>query len=180
MKKSWKKLSSKIVHKNPWYYIRQDKVIRPNGEKGEYYVVVKSAAVFIIAMNDKNEVYLVELYRYANSVYSIEIPGGGSENQKPLVAAKRELLEETGIKAKKWKLLGRFQTANGFLDQYSYVFLAQGLKETANNKEKEEGIQKVIKVPIKKVWNMIKDGKITDGQTIAAFALASNELGKKF
>jgi len=96
MKNNWKKLSSRTVFKNPYYQIRRDYVIKPNGTKGFYDVIIRHPSVFIVAVNKKREACLIELYRYTNQINSLEIPAGNSEGQPPLVAAKKELLEETG------------------------------------------------------------------------------------
>lgn len=167
-KNPWKTLSSKTALKNKWVNISEHKVIRPDGKKGEYFVVRKNPAVFVVSLTPKKEVYLIGLWRYPTNLYSIEVPGGGAEKQKPLVAAKRELREEAGIQAKKWQLVGKFQSFNGMSDELSYTFIAQDLSFTAENEQLEEGIAEVIKVPLKKALRMIKSGKITDGQTIAS------------
>ncbi len=172
MKNPWKKLSSKTVHKNNWYSVRQDKVITPNGKKGVWNVVVLPPAVYVIALNQKNEIYLIKLYRYTTNTTSIELPGGGSENQKPLLAAKRELREEAGLTGKRWSLVGKFQAFAGISDEIGYVYVAQDLSILADNEQAEEGIEQVMTVPIKKAYKMIESGEITDAQTIAALSLA--------
>lgn len=177
MKKPWKTISSKIVYKNPYYYIRKDKVIKPDGKKGFYDVVVKPSSVFIVAMNDKGEVAMVKLYRYTNSVFSLEIPAGSSDDQKPLVAAKRELQEETGLIARKWKMMGKFQTANGIMQQMEYLYLATELKQTPNDNKAEEGISKVQFIPIRMALRMILEHKITDIQTTNALLMVAVKLG---
>jgi 8-oxo-dGTP pyrophosphatase MutT (NUDIX family) len=172
----WKKLDGKVVHKNPWFYVRTDKVIRPDGSEGEYHVVVSPPAVFIVALDEEQNVYLVGQHRYPTDVYSIEIPAGGSEDEDPLEAAKRELQEEAGVTARNWKKLGEFQTASGFSSEISYVFLATGLEQAATDKQAVEGIDNVMKVSLKESFAMIKRGEITNGQTIAALMSAAVEL----
>lgn len=77
MKKIWRKISSKIIHKNPWWEVVEDDVIIPNGEKGKYYYVDGADSVMIVA-SDKDEIYLVGQTRYlVNNFYSWEIIGGG-------------------------------------------------------------------------------------------------------
>ena len=177
MKKNpWRKLSSKTVYKNPWYSVRQDMVIRPDGKNGEYNVVVTHPGVYIVALNTKKEIYLVGLHRYTTNMYSLEVPAGSSDGQKPLVAAKRELREEAGLKAAQWKQIGTFQTANGFAEEMGYVFLAQELIEISQNEQLEEGIQEVVKVPFNKALKMVETGEITDGQTIVAITLAKSYI----
>jgi len=89
---NWKKLSSKVIHENPYYSVREDDVIKPDGSKGTYNVVVTKGAVFIVALDDERNVYLERLHRYTNNNQSIEIPAGGTDGEDHLTAAKRELL----------------------------------------------------------------------------------------
>lgn len=177
MKKKWKRLSSKIAHKNPYYYVRQDKVIRPDGKQGEYFVVVRPVSVFIVAVNDKNEVYLIKLHRYTTGLESLEIPAGSSDGQNPLKAAKRELQEETGLLAKKWKLLGKFQAANGILNQIEYLYLATELVEGKKDSKTEEGITIAKPVPFRKALKLIRENKISDIQSVSGLLMAAGELG---
>ena len=154
-------------------------MIKPDGSKGFYDVVVRKPSVFIVALNEKQEVCLVHLFRYTTQQFSLEIPAGNSDGEKPLVAAKRELLEETGMKAKSWKLLGTFQMANGISDQMANIFLARELIQKKKNSQVEEGIDHTQFVSMKKIFQMIKDGKITDLETVTAFFLAKAELATK-
>jgi len=176
MKNPWKKLSSKIVHKNKWYKVRQDKVIMPDGTMGEYNVVMRPPSVFMIALDNQGRVCLINLYRYTTNRMSLEIPAGNTEGQRPLAAARRELQEETGLVAKKWKLLAKFQIANGVLDGIGWVYLATDLKQTGKHRRREEGIKEIKWISFKKVWGLIRAGKINDSQTITALHYAALEL----
>jgi 8-oxo-dGTP pyrophosphatase MutT (NUDIX family) len=172
----WKKHSSRIVHRNPWFYVRQDKVTRPDGLPGFYNVVVSPTSVFIVALDKDLTVYLIKLFRYPTQQYSIEIPAGNSDGQPPLIAAKRELQEEAGLIAKKWRLLGKLQSANGMMSERMAVYLASNLKHTKTNQNAEEGIARVFKVPIRKAFDMVRQGEITCAQTAAALMLAAQHL----
>ena len=95
------------VYENPWISVREDSVIRPDGEPGIYGVVhYKNTAVGVLPVED-DHVYLVGQYRYPLERYSWEIPEGGCpEDEEPLRAAQRELREETGLEARNWRRLG--------------------------------------------------------------------------
>lgn len=173
----WKRVSSKIVHQNPWYYIRQDAVVKPNGALGEYFVVVSHPSVIIVACDRKNCVCIIRQHRYPTNQISLEVPVGGSDGQPPLIAARRELQEETGFIAKKWQRIGQLQTAGGFLSEIMHVYLATELQQTKKHNKTEEGIQSVRMIPLHQTLRMVKLGKITSSQTASALLLAALELG---
>lgn len=173
----WKTLKSQVPYKNQWFIVRENKVVKPNGEKGVYFYVETKPSVFIVALTEKEEVYLIKLWRYPTRQLSTELPGGNTDGMSPLMAAKKELWEETGIKAGKWIKLGRYQVWNGAASELAYTFIARDLKQTGTNQADEEGISDIIKVPFRKALKMIREGKITDSQTIVALSQAALKLG---
>ena len=172
----WKTLDSTVVHKNKWYSVRKDTVITPSGLQGEYNVVVGNDAVFIVALDEHENVCLVGLYRYPTNTYSLEIPAGSTDGQDPLEAAKRELCEEAGLAAETWKLLGKVQSANGLLSEFGYVYLATHLSKVGNDEQAQEGIDKQQNVPFDDIMQMIKAGGITDGQSMCLAGLYLNKF----
>ena len=96
----WKKISSQKIYQNQWFSLREDQVISPGGEKSIYGVVETSPAIAIVPLTSKLETYLVGQYRYPLNTYSWEVPEGGADpDESNLEAAKRELIEETGLRA---------------------------------------------------------------------------------
>ena len=126
--------ASSVVYKNPWITIREDKVIKPNGEDGIYAVVQMNPAVAVVVEGDNQSLYLVGQYRYATDRYSWEVMAGGvNDNEELEEAAKRELLEEAGIVANYWKQLGpSIDLFNSVSNQLGYFFHA---KPTGVSKE---------------------------------------------
>src|SRR5258708_3384394 len=124
--KTWKKVSTKIVHKNPWYSVTADKVIKPDGSHGTFFVVRKTPGLVIIPFNG-DKIFLVRQYRYTTQKTHWELPAGKSESTNYLSEAKRELKEETGFVAKQWIYLGYFEYEPGLSDQIAKVFLAKKL-----------------------------------------------------
>ena len=173
----WEVLGTRIVHQNPYYQVREDTVIKPNGSQGFYNVVESKGAVFIVAVDSDKNVYFEELFRYTNNNYSLEIPAGGTDGEEPLVAAKRELHEEAGLAAETWQDAGLMYPANGLLQEDNYVFIATNLSATETNDQKAEGITKIVKMPFSEALQRIKSGEITDAQTIAALTKAALALG---
>lgn len=165
----WKITSSKQIYKNRWLKLREDKIINPGGKKGIYGVVEISPAVGIIPVTKSGKIILLEIWRYPAGKKSIEIPLGGiDKNETPLKAAKRELLEETGFKARKWKYLGTFDVSVSMTTDRTELFLAKDLylqKRQSNKIARDEGIIQIMEMPLDKVVNLIKNNKITEAVT---------------
>jgi 8-oxo-dGDP phosphatase len=175
----WKQLSSKIVYKNDWFSVREDQVEKPGNRTGVYGVLQTAPSVFIVALTDDNEVYLTGLYRYPTGKYGLEVPAGGSDYEDLLEAAKRELLEEVGLKAKEWEKIGQFTPLNGIANEVSHVFLARDLEETGTEIDPNEGIIEIRKVAFEKVFDLVESGEISDGQSISALTFAKLYLDKE-
>ncbi|MEO8583200.1 MAG: NUDIX hydrolase, partial [Flavitalea sp.] len=103
----WKTLSGAVVYDNPWISVSQYDIINPAGNPGVYGKVhFKGVATGVVVLDGQLNIYLVGQYRYPINRYSWEIPEGGSPlNIDPLIGAKRELLEETGLVADHWEKL---------------------------------------------------------------------------
>ncbi len=175
----WVRHDSETVHTNPWYSVRRDRVTRPDGTPGEYFTVVNDPAVFVAAVDDDERIVLVRLYRYTVGRWSLEVPAGRTDGEDPLVSARRELAEETGLAAGTWRHLGLLHPANGLLAEDNHVYLATGLTDVGVDRAElaAEGIDQIRRVRRREAWALVADGTITDTQTIAALALADLALG---
>jgi len=175
----WRTHASTTAYENAWIRVREDTVTRPDGTAGVYGVVeMRHASVFVVAVTETDEVVLVDLFRYPTGTGSVEVPAGGSDGEEPLLAARRELREETGLEADRWTALGSMWALNGVCHAPEHVFLAQGLRAVAGEARAEEGITGVRRVPWPDVLRMVRDGEISDSESIASLLYAAIELGK--
>jgi 8-oxo-dGTP pyrophosphatase MutT (NUDIX family) len=165
----WKTLSSRTAYENAWLRVREDQVIRPDGNPGIYGVVEIRPSVGIVALNEHDEIVLVGQWRYTVNHHSWEIPRGGSRPDEVEVqrAAERELAEEAGVRAAHWQTMGAVDVGNGVLDDVQHLYLATGLSPTPTNFDAEEDITIVWK-PFDEAVRMALDGTITEVCSIAA------------
>lgn len=165
---SWKTLSTKKVYENTWIELDEHQVINPSGGKGIYGKVhFKNLAIGIIPLDKDNNTWIVGQHRYTLNDWSWEIPeGGGPLADTPLVSAKRELKEETGLTAQRWTEIARVHLSNSVSDEVGYVFVAENLKEGNVQLDETEADMQVKKIPFKKALSMVELGEITDSLSV--------------
>lgn len=170
-KGAWKRLKSKIVHKNPYFILREDDVLRPSKNQGKYYYVDNINSVTIVAEDYDKKLYLIGISRYpVGNIYSWElVTGGFKPGLNPLQEAKRELGEEIGIIAKKWIKLGVCFPLKGYSSEANHIYLAMDFKYAEPDREETEDIT-VKKKSLDEILTMIKKDEIDDGMTIYALA----------
>lgn len=165
----WKTVSTSRIYQNPWFDVREDQVIRPDGEPGTYSVVSAArTATGILPLWPDGSLTLVGQYRYAIREYSWEISeGGGTLGDDPESIARRELLEETGIQAESWEYMGRIHTSNCFVDEVCHLFLARYLTAGTPVPDPVE-VLSLRRESLATVVDMALDGRITDSVSVAA------------
>jgi len=163
----WTRLSRRTAYKNPWIAVYEDQVLRPDGQPGIYGVVhFMNRAIGVVAMDDCDQVLLVGQYRYPLDRYSWEIvEGGGDLDEEPLVAARRELAEETGYSADTWQEILRAHLSNSVTDEEAVCYLATGVQAGCAEPEGTEQLQ-VKWVAFDEAMHMAARGEITDALTI--------------
>ena len=162
----WRRHSRRLVYENAWIQVHHDEVTRPDGEPGIYGVVhFHNRAVGVVAIDDADRVLLVGQYRYALGRYSWEIPEGGvSDDEDPLIGARRELLEETGCTAAEWRQIARFDLSNSVTDEHGMLYLASGLTDGDSRPDATEDLQ-LRRVAFAEALAMIDRGEITDAMS---------------
>ncbi len=169
-------LSSKINFRGPLFNVQTDQVREPGGKVSRRDVVRHGGSIVILAVhetkNRRDPLIIVERqYRHAAGQYLFELPAGKLDpNEAPLKGAKRELLEETGYRARRWTKLVRFFASPGFLGEWMQVYLAEELTAGEAQPEDDEMI-KLSEVPLSELLRQIERGKILDGKTIASVLL---------
>ena len=165
----WQITAEKTIYDNPWINLTEYQVINPAGNPGIYGKLhYKNYAIGILPLDDDLNTYLVGQYRFALGQYSWELPeGGGPLHIEPLESAKRELLEETGLKANSWTELQRMHLSNSVTDELNIIYLARGLEQ--HEAEPEDTEQLIVrKLPLDEVYRMVCANEITDAITVAA------------
>lgn len=169
----WRRTSSREIYRNPWINVREDDVVRPDGVPGTYGVVtVNRPAVFVVPVTADGEVIMIKQRRYTTGVDSLEVPGGGTDGEEPLVAAARELREETGYAAATWRDLGPVYSLNGVADAPGRVFLATDLTHLGGDEREVEGISDVVAIGFADLVAIIGRQELTDNESLAALLLA--------
>lgn len=169
----WQIIGDKDKYENPWIKVVEYQVINPGGGKGIYGKVhFKNIAVGIIPLDEKNNTWLIGQYRFPIETYSWEIPeGGGDLKTDPLISAQRELLEEAGIKAKKWDKILDMHISNSVTNETCVVYLARDLSFHETQPEESEQLS-IKKISFDMAFDMAMNGKITDAISVAAILKA--------
>jgi ADP-ribose pyrophosphatase len=152
------------------FWVTSERVVEPSGVHVLREVVRHTGSVVVLATLDKGKdprVLLERQYRHAADSYLWELPAGRiDKNEKALAAAKRELLEETGYRARSWKNILKFYASPGFVAEPMTVFWARDLTPGPAQPEADEVIEQRL-VPLSKAVQMVTHGAIRDAKTIA-------------
>jgi 8-oxo-dGTP pyrophosphatase MutT (NUDIX family) len=165
-------LSSREVYRNHWMSVREDQILRSNGQQGIYGVVDKDDSAIILPI-DQGRVWLVEQFRYPIQERALELPQGGWEMEidNPEDLARGELKEELGLEAEHMILLGHLWVAYGFTRQRQHVYLATGLSQVEKDPDPEEHDLIARSFSLAEFEEMMFSGIIRDNCTLATWAL---------
>jgi 8-oxo-dGTP pyrophosphatase MutT (NUDIX family) len=165
----WTTLSSETKYENNWITVTEHQVLNPAKSPAIYGTVhFKNLAIGIVPVDKDGFTWLVGQYRYPLKSYSWEIPeGGGKISEPPVVTAKRELKEETGLEATHWEQILEMHLSNSVTDERAIVFLATGLSEGTSSPEETE-VLSIRKVTLRDALAMVERAEITDSISVAA------------
>ncbi len=171
-----KTISSKPIFAGRIINVKLDTVLLPDGRQSTREIVQHAEAVAIVAIDDKNNIYLVKQYRKPVEQALLEVPAGILEPGEDILAcAHRELAEETGLRAKNMEKILSFYTAPGFTDEKIHIFAATNLSPGETNLDLDEFVETVM-IPLEQAYKMIADGEIIDGKSIIGIQYAYNHM----
>jgi ADP-ribose pyrophosphatase len=168
-------ISSKLSYEGPLFRVYTDEILE-KGRRVMRDVVRHNGSIVILAIDDskskRDPLIVMEVqYRHAAKEYLLEVPAGKlEEGEDPLAGAKRELLEETGFSAARWRKMVRYFASPGFLGEWMQVFIAEGLTLGEAQPEYDEQLE-IQMIPLSKLLGMIEEGKLHDGKTLISVML---------
>ena len=168
MRKKAKFLSRKKVYKGYCFDAVEDQVIWPNGKELSRSLIMHPGISVMVPILEVNRIILLKQYRYGAGRVLWEVPAGTiSPGETPLQCAKREIVEETGFKASRWKKLASCYTSPGYNTEVVHCFAASQLCESQASLEEDEVLEIEV-IAVQEVKNMIKEGKIQDAKSLVA------------
>ncbi len=174
----FKTVSSRIVWSCPWYRVRQDEIVTPDGQPGVYNVIEKVDAVWIVPVTADGRIAMVHQFRYTIDEWCWEVPAGSvKDGQTVEAAAREELREEVGGDAGALEYIGQFYLANGICNEVGHIFLATDVRLGQPHHEAAEVIEISLK-SIPESLAMAQSGQISDGPSALALLLCAGRLTK--
>ena len=165
-------------HRDSFMTVREDRVIRPDGQPGTYSTVEVKPGVAILPLDGDGNVFLVRQFRYGLGAESVEVACGGvEEDESPPDAAKKELREELGIEASDWSDLGIIDLDTSMVRCKVTLYVVKGLSLGETEREGTEAMR-TLKVPFGEAVRMVMEGEITHAASCVLILKAARVLGR--
>ena len=181
---SYTVLESRVVFEGQLSSVNVDTVRMPDGHETEREIVVHPSAVAIVAIDDDEQVVLLQQYRHPVRDVMLELPAGklDTDGESREETARRELAEEVGLAAGELIELVTFHNSSGWTDEDTTVYLATDLREVAAphgfSPEAEEAHMQVMRMPLAQAVDRARRGEVTDAKTLIGLLLAAQRLGR--
>lgn len=178
----WQRLATNVVHRSPWFEVRSDDVVRPDGGHDTYTHVVAPGSVTVLAIQDDDHVVLTRQWIYTHGGTEWRLPGGAVDDadDDPLAAARRELAEETGLRARKWERLGEIHGADSLSNHVDHIFLATGLSQGEASLGPGEADLRVRTLPFCHALDLVRRGMLPHaGSSHALLVMALRRSAQK-
>jgi len=176
MAEPFERLSREVLIENPWHRYCRDRYVQRDGSEGEYFYVDMAGSAGIVPLFADGTTQLVQVRRYLLGGWVWEFPiGGMNPGENALDVAKKELAEETGLRAGTWTSLGRFAPYKGVSNDITWFFLAQDLVQGEQDLEASEDIR-VERMPMAEARERLLSQDILDGQSISGLVLLDRFL----
>lgn len=172
MAKTLRLLRRRVIYRGRIIRLVQD-TLEIGGRRLVREIVQHPGSVVIVPITAHGRIVMVRQYRRAVGRSLLELPAGTLDHagESPRACAKRELEEETGWQARRWRRLGRFYPAPGFLSEQLIIFLAEGLRQAAAHPEPDELIRPVI-LSQRQALAKVRSGQICDAKSIIGLLFA--------
>ena len=144
---------------NDYFKVYEDSVVQPDGKNGKYATIEFVPGVSVLAIDENEDVYLTKQFRYVAGRETLEVVAGGIENETPMRAAKRELKEELGIRAKEFTKLGKIRLDNSIIDSETTLYIARNLSFGKSDPDAEEELKRV-KISFREAIEKVRSGEI--------------------
>lgn len=175
-------LKPRVAYRAPVFYVTSEIVREPSGVTARRDIVRHPGSVVVLGVDIRGKeprVLLAAQFRHAASQNMMELPAGRIDpGESPLEGAKRELIEETGYRARKWSKAMFFYVSPGFLDETMTIFLAEGLEPGEASPEEDEVILSKL-IPLSQAIRWVMRGKIQDAKTIAGLLWYARKVSAK-
>ncbi len=172
-----KEISREIVFNGRIFKIAKCRAELCNHDIVDREIMLHNGGVCVLPVDKDGNILLVQQYRYGASCFLLEVPAGKlEEGEDPFACAVRELSEETGCKAEKWRSLGKMNASPAIMSEIIYIYMAEDLSYGERHLDADEFLD-VVKLPFREALAMIFSGEITDAKTQIALLKAAKILG---